>query len=135
MLYLSATRNLLWLKGLRGATMPHIGQQPNQVYEVYHETFTIESVIPVSDGEYAFQGVNDGPFNRTITGKVKYSVARSGLAASVDDLQLAEYGQTIKGVMNRYTLASSTQAVALLKKHDDVFFGGNFVALDFTRQP
>ena len=133
MLYLSATNRVVELKGLRRATMPHLGQQPNHIYEIYHETFTIDSLIRVGDGEYAFQGVNNGPFNRAITGKVRYSVAASGLVGVVDELQLAEHGQAIKGIMNRYVMASSSQATALLKKHDDVFLGGNFVALAFGR--
>jgi hypothetical protein len=132
-LYLSATKKILELKGLRRATLPHLGQQPNQLYEIYHETFKIESLILIGDGEYAFQGVNNGPFDRTITGKVRYSVAASGLVGSVDEFQLAEQGQVIKGVMNRYAMARSTQATTMLKKHDDVFFGGNYVVLDFGR--
>jgi hypothetical protein len=133
MLYLSASRKLVELKGFRRATLPYLGQQPNQSYEIYHETFTIESLIRVDAGEYAFQGVNNGPFNRAVTGKVRYSVAASGLVGSVDELQLAEHGQVFKGVMNRYVIARSVEAIALLKKHDDVFFGGNYVALDFGR--
>jgi hypothetical protein len=66
MLYLSASRKLVELKGFRRATLPYLGQQPNQSYEIYQETFTIESLIRVDVGEYAFQGVNNGAFDRAV---------------------------------------------------------------------
>jgi hypothetical protein len=129
----SATRKLLWLKGLRGATMPSIGQQRNQLYEIYHETFTSQVSHPCQRRRVCFQGVNDGPYNRAITGKVRYSIAPSGFGDRSTSCSFLKHGQTIKGIMNRYSIARSNQAVAIAQKHDDVFFGGNFVALDFDK--
>ncbi len=133
MLYLSVTKRLLEFKGLRRISVPYLGQQPENAYEIHHETFAISSIIRVSDNEYAFEGVSDGPFRRSVTGKLRYSVARSGLGGTVEEFQLDEHGQVIKGIMNRYSIAKSAQGVAMLKKYAEVFLGGNFVALDFER--
>jgi hypothetical protein len=132
MIYLSVSKRIIEFKGFRRITLPHLGQQPGNAYEVHSESFTIRSLIRVADTEYAFQGVSDGPFGRTVTGKVRYSVTTSGLVGTVEEFLLEEHGQQIKGVMNRYSMARSAPALEMLKRYAEVFLGGNYVALDFA---
>ena len=125
MMYFSPTKKLVEFKGFRSIDVPYLGQEPDDKYEFRHESFTIGSVIPIAEREYAFQAVSDGPFARTVTGKIRFSVERR-----VEEFQMDEHGQMLKGVMNRYVLARSAAARAMLKKYDDVFFGGNYVAVE-----
>ena len=46
---------------------------------------------------------------------------------------MEEHGHTVRGVINRYYLPKSELAKAIFKKHEDVFFGGNYVALEFAK--
>ncbi len=80
-----------------------------------------------------FEGVNDAPFARAVNGKVRYSVSASEPVSSVNEFQLARYGDAIAGVMTRYLLALSGWAITVLKKYHDVFFSGRYLALDFGR--
>jgi hypothetical protein len=110
-----------------------MGQEADDKYEFRCESFTIESVILVGDGEYAFQAKRGGLFPRIVTGKIRFSLAKSGLFGTIEDFRMDEQGQTLKGIMNRYVLPKSAESKAMLQKYDEVFFGGNFVALDFDK--
>ncbi len=133
MIYMSVSKRVIEFKGFRRITLPHLGQRSGNVYEIYNEAFTIQSLIRVADTDYAFEGVSNGPFGRSVTGKLRYSITKSGLVGVVEDFQLQEHGQLIKGVMNRYSVAKSVSALDMLKKYADVFLGGNYMALDFVR--
>jgi hypothetical protein len=133
MMYLSASRKVLIYNGLRRIGVPHLGQERDDLFEFKQESYTIRSLIRTDNGEYAFEAVNDGPFDRTVTGKVRYSLSKSGLFGLVDEFQMEEHGQTIKGMMNRYSLPKSAEAQRMLSKYTEVFFGGHYVALDLGK--
>jgi hypothetical protein len=133
-MYLSVSRKLIELKGLRVIEIPFLGQEIDDKYEFRFESFTIESVIPTGAGEYAFQAINNGRFARKITGKIRLVPPQGlGVSTRVEEFLMEEHGQAIEGVMNRYVLPRSVASKAMLKKYDEVFFGGNFVALDIQR--
>jgi hypothetical protein len=131
MMYVSLTRKTIQFKGLARIELPHLGQGPTTKYEFWFETFAIESIIPLAAEEYAFEAVREGPFPRRLTGKVRISVPTPGLpVGKVEDFVAQEHGTAIQGVMNRFSLVSTPAAKALLKKYDDVFFGGHYAALE-----
>lgn len=134
MMYFSPTKKVTEFQGLRRIELPYLGQEADDKYEFRHESFTIVSVIPTGEREYAFQAINHGgPFARTVTGKVRFSLQLGWIgccAGIIEEFLMDEHGQTLKGVMNRYRLPRSTASKAMLKKYDEVFFGGNYVALE-----
>ena len=131
MMYFSASKKVIKFKGIRTIEMPHIGQKPDDKYEFKSESFAITAMIPIDKLEYFFEATNTGPFARIVTGTIRFSLSKSGLSGHLEDFQMAEHGQTLRGVMNRYYLPKSEFAKTMLKKYDDVFFGGNYVALEF----
>jgi hypothetical protein len=132
LMYFSPSKKLIEFQGLRTIEMPHIGQEADDKYELKFESFVITAMSQLSKFEYAFQAKNSGPFSRTATGKIRFSVAKSGLAGQIEDFQMEEHGQTLRGVMNRYCLPKSEIAKSMFKKYDDIFFGGSYVALEFV---
>jgi hypothetical protein len=133
MVYFSVTRRVIQFKGFRRITLPHLGQQQGQNFEICIESFTIQSLIRSGNTEYAFEAVSDGPFGRSVTGKLTFAIAKSGLVGTVSDFRLEEHGQIIKGIMNRYSIAKSRPAQDMLRKYSEIFLGGNYVALDPAR--
>jgi len=133
MMYLSPEQKSLIFKGLRKISIRYLAQEPDDEYEFYQESFSLRSIIRTADGEYALEATSENAFGRTVTGKIRYSIVGSGLGRSgaVTEFRLDEHGQVMKGVMNRYALARSPEALAMLKKYDAIFFGGNYVALGF----
>jgi hypothetical protein len=129
MLYISVSRKTLLYRGLRRIPTPRVGQQKDDEFEFHQESFTLQSGSITTAGEYTFTGVNDGPSGRTVSGTLRFSVAGNATAGTATEFRLDEQGQTIKGVLNRYTLAKSPPASSMLRKFDSVFFGGNVVAL------
>ena len=132
-MYLSATKKVIDFKGLRIIELGYLGQEPDDKYEFRHESFTIGSLIAVGGGEYAFQATNDGPLDRTVTGKIRIAVGSSRINGTVQEFQMEEHGQVLKGVMNRYVLPRTPAGLTMLKKYDEIFFGGNFAAMEFAR--
>ena len=130
-MYVSAENRIISFKGLRRIHLPYLRQQADDKYEFRFEQFTLESIIRIGPREYAFQGVNQGPFDRTVTGRVRFSDERLG--ATVQEFTMEEHGQELSGVMTRYTLPKSKKATAMLKRYDEVFFGGNWVAVEPSR--
>ena len=65
-----------------------------------------------------------------VTGRIRVTVSPSGVSGRVDEFLMEEHGQSIKGVMNRYRLAQSPAAQAMRKTYNEVFLGGNVVALE-----
>jgi hypothetical protein len=133
LMYFSPSKKLIEFKGLRTIEIPHMGQEADDKYELKSESFVITAMSQISKFEYAFQARNAGPFSRMATGKIRFSVAKSGLVGQIEDFQMEEHGQTIRGVMNRYYLPRSEIAKAMFTKHDDIFFGGGYVALEFAK--
>jgi hypothetical protein len=133
LMYFSPGKKLIEFKGLRTIEIPYMGQEPDDKYELKFESFVITGMAPITTFEYAFQARNAGPFSRTVTGKIRFSVAKSGLVGQIENFQMEEHGQTISGVMNRYYLPRSEIARVMFNKHDDIFFGGNHVALEFAK--
>lgn len=133
LMYFSPTNKLIEFKGLHAIEIPHIGQESDDKYELKYESFTITAMIPTGDTEYAFQATSTGAFPRTIRGRIRFSLAKSGLVGHVEDFQMEELGKTLEGVMNRYSLPKSEDAKAMFKKHEDIFFGGNYLALEFEK--
>ena len=111
MIYLSATKRLIQFDGFRKIGLPHLGQRPENNYELHHETFQVRSMIRVADGRYAFEAISDGPFGRTVTGKIRYGYAESRRNLVIAEFQMDEHGQTIEGVMNRYSLSELDRSV------------------------
>ncbi len=130
MLYFSPSKRTIEIEGLKSISIPFLGQEPDDTYEFHHETFTLTSVIRIGDGEYAFQGTNDGPFSRMVTGRIRVTVSPTRVSGRVDEFLMEEHGQAVTGVMNTCRLAPSPAAQAMLKTYDEVFLGGNWVALD-----
>lgn len=128
MLYISATRKSILFRGLRRISTPHLGQPRGAEYEFHQEAFTLKSIVADGSG-WTFEAVNDGPSARRVTGVLRYSASKTAGVGTVSEFKLEEHGQTIKGVLNRYVLAKSSSATSLLRKFDNVFFGGNVVAL------
>ncbi|MDZ4183824.1 MAG: hypothetical protein U1D97_02455 [Desulfuromonadales bacterium] len=133
LMYFSPSKKLIEFKGLRTIEIPHMGQEADDKYELKFESFVITSMSTIGKFEYAFQARNAGPFSRMATGKIRFSVAKSGLVGQIEDFQMEEHGQTTQGVMNTYYLPRSEIAKAMFKKHDDIFFGGSYVALEFAK--
>jgi len=127
MVYISASRNQILFRGLRRIATPHPGQSGRAEYELHQETFTLKSLTPATRG-WTFEAVNDGPSARAVTGSLTYSPTRTAGVGTVTEFRLDEHGQTLKGVLNRSTLAKSSAAMSLLRRFDVVFFGGNTVA-------
>ena len=97
LLYFSPERRTIKIEGLKKISIPFLGQEPDDKYEFHHETFTLTSVIRIGDGEYAFQGTNDGPFSRMVTDRIRVTVSPSGVSGRVDEFLMEEHGQSIKG--------------------------------------
>ena len=133
MMYFSPGKKVIEFKGLRMIEFPYMGQESDDKYELKFELFAITAIKSIGKYEYTFQATNGGPFPRTATGKIRFSLTKSGLFGHVEDFQMDEHGQTLRGVMNRYYLPKTTLAKALFKKHEDVFFGGYYVALEFVK--
>lgn len=131
-IYFSPEKKVIVFSGMRTIEIPYLGQEPNDKYELKFESFTIVEMISIGKFEYAFFATNNGPFNRTVTGKIRFSIAKSGLFGIIEDFQMNEHGQTIKGVMNKYYLPKSEPAKAMLSKYEDIFFGGYYVVLEFA---
>lgn len=127
MLYISAARKSVLFRGLRRIATPHPGQARSAEYEFHQETFTLKSITPDGTG-WTFEGVNDGPSARSVTGLLRYTPSKTDGVGAVAEFKLDELGQTIKGVLNRYVMAKSPAATSLLRKFDNVFFGGNVVS-------
>lgn len=129
MLYFSPSKNKIEYKGFRAIRIPFLGQDSNDKFEIRAESFATTSVISVGDGAFAFEGVVDGPFERVVTGVLKIAIGDLGVAGTAIEFRMDEHGEIFEGVMTRYMLPSSPTAKAMLKRYDDVFWGGNFVAL------
>jgi hypothetical protein len=129
MLYVSTSRKSVVFRGLRKIAERRPGQQKNDEFEFSQDSFTIQSGSISAPGEYTFTAVNDGPSHRSVTGTLKFTATGNGTVGSATEFRLEEQGQTIKGVMTRYTLAKSTAAASMMRKLDNVFFGGNVVVL------
>ena len=128
--YFSASRGEIRFTGLRRITLKHIGQKPDDKFELFRESFIIEKLIRVTEGEYAFEAVNEGTYPRRATGTLKFKLGPSGVNGTVEGFTLEERGLTIEGVMNRYSLPTSKAATDLLAKHAAIFWGGGIVTLD-----
>lgn len=131
MVYVSVSRNQILFRGLRRIATPHPGQARSAQYELHQETFTLKTLTPAARG-WTFEAVNDGPSARAVSGVLGYSPTATSGVGTVTEFRLDEQGQTIKGVMNRMTLAKSSAATSLLRRFDVVFFGGNVVAYTDT---
>jgi hypothetical protein len=129
MLYFSPPKKTIQFKGFRVIRIPFLGQERNDKYELRAESFTATSVISVGDGEFAFEGHVDGPYERVVTGRLRIKIAAGGLTSRVVDFRMDEHGEAYSSVMTRYALAESAESKVMLKRFDEVFFGGNFVAL------
>jgi hypothetical protein len=130
-LYVSIPRRTISFHGIRPITVPYIGQDKTDQYELYKETFSLRSAIRSTNDEYAFDAVSDLT-GRTLTGRLRYVRSKVFLpAAVVVDCQFEEHGQQIKGVMNRYVLPRSPAALQMLKEFETVYLGGNAVALEY----
>lgn len=129
MLYFSSTKQKIEYKGFRMIRMPYLGQQRDDKFELRAESFATTSIISLGNGEFAFEAVVQGPFTRTVTGRMRIKIAPSTIAATVVEFRMDEHGDVYEGVMTRYTLPASAAARAMLKKYDEIFLGGNFVAL------
>jgi hypothetical protein len=129
MLYFSPAKKKIEYKGLRSIRIPYLGQESNDRFELRAESFVTTSVISLGNGEFAFEAVVQGPFERTVTGRLRIKAAPPAFAATVVEFRMDELGDLYEGVMSRYTLPASDTALAMLKKYDEIFFGGNFVAL------
>ena len=127
MVYVNGTRNSILFRGFRRIATPHPGQSRDAQFELHQETFTIKSITADGQG-WTFEGVNDGPSARRITGALRFSPAKTDGTGAVTEFKLEEHGATIKGVLNRISLAKSSAATSMLKKFDVVFFGGNVVS-------
>ena len=92
----------------------------------------MRSATPGADG-WTFEAVNDGPSGRRATGTLRFIPTKTAGVGSVIEFRLDEHGQTIKGVLNRYSLAKSKPAISLLRQFDHVFFGGNVVTYTDTK--
>ena len=132
-IYFSPNKKIIQFKGLRTIEIPYMGQEPDDKYELRFESFAITSIIPINEFEFTFYATQNGPFHRTVTGKIRFSISKSGLYGSIKDFEMDEHGQYLKGVMNRYHLPKSEASRAMFKKYEEIFFGGNFVALDFIK--
>jgi hypothetical protein len=128
MLYVSAARKSILFRGIRRIATPHLGQSRSAEFEFHQESFTLKSIVADGQG-WTFEGVNDGPSARRVTGVLRFTPSKTAGIGTVVECTLDEHGQTIKGVLNRYGLAKSAAAASLLRKFDSVFFGGNVVAL------
>src|SRR5262245_61810466 len=126
LLYISASRKSILFRGLRRIATPHLGQPRNAEFEFHQESFTLKSFVAEADG-WTFEAVNDGPSARRVTGVLRYTPSKTAGVGTVIECKLEEHGQTIKGVLNRYVIAKSSAATSLLRKLDNVFFGGNVV--------
>jgi hypothetical protein len=125
-----ASRTIVFM-GLRAVRSgPGAAEEANARFHVYRDAYTIRSAIRSGPTEYAFEAINENLFGRTLTGKLQYAVAESGLVAGIVDCQFDEYGHTIRGVMNRYSPARSNLARALLERFDRIDFGQDYVGLD-----
>jgi hypothetical protein len=129
MLYFSPAKQKIEFKGFRAIRLPYLGQDRNDKFELRAESFATTSVISLGSGEFAFEATVEGPFPRTVTGRIRIKVAPSAVAATVVDFEMSEHGDVYEGIMTRYTLPTTTAGRAMLQKFDEVFFGGNFVAL------
>jgi hypothetical protein len=130
MMYFSVPRMAIEFKGIKRIELAHLGQEANDKYEFASESFTIWSIKPTRQGEYVFEAVRDGAFARTANGTIRFAIPRSGVSGSIEYFHLEEHGQQIQGAMNQYTLPTLPIARDLLKKFDEIFFGG-YVALEF----
>lgn len=129
MMYVSQSRKTIRFEGLSRIDVPHLGQAPGHRYEFRFETFRIQSFFSTGPGEFTFEAVREGTFPRRLTGKLRLSASGALPAADIDAFVADEHGEAIRGVMNRFSLASSPPAEAMLEKYDEVFFGG-YVALE-----
>lgn len=129
MLYISASRKSVLFRGLRRIATPHLGQPRGAEYEFHQESFTVKSIVAEADG-WTLEGVNDGLSARRMTATLRYAPSKTAGVGTVVECKLEEHGQTIKGVLNRYVVAKSSAATSLLRKLDNVFFGGNVVSYD-----
>lgn len=127
MVYINAARSSILFRGFRRIATPHPGQSRDAEFELHQETFTIKTIT--SDGQgWTFDGVNDGPSARRIAGSLRYSPTKTAGSGAVTEFKLEEHGQTIKGVLNRLSLAKSSAATSMIRKFDVIFFGGNLVS-------
>jgi len=127
MVYLNGSRNSVLFRGFRRIATAHPGQSRDAQFELHQETFTIKSIV--SDGQgWTFEGVNDGPSGRRVSGSLRFAPTKTAGSGSVTEFKLEEHGQTIKGVLNRISLAKSSAATSMLKRFDVIFFGGNLVS-------
>ena len=127
MVYVSPSRNSILFRGLRRIAQAHVGQSRDAQYEFHQESFKITTVQPDGQG-WSFEGANDGPSGRKMTGVLRYSPTKTAGIGTITEFRLEEHGQQIKGVLNRYSLAKSSAATSLLRRFDVVFFGGNVVS-------
>jgi hypothetical protein len=126
MLYISAGRKTVLFRGIRRIATPHLGQSRHAEFEFHQESFTIGTLTAV-EGGWTFTAVNDGPSKRAAQGSLRFAATKTAGVGTVAAFTLDEMGQTIKGVLNRYTLAKSSSATSLIRRFDAVFFGGNVV--------
>jgi hypothetical protein len=126
MLYISGARKTILFRGLRRIATPHLGQPRSAQFEFHQESFTIHSLAPDGSG-WTFEGVNDGPSGRRVTGQLRYTPSKTAGVGTVAAFRLEEHGQTIRGVLNRTSLAASSTATSMLRRFEAVFFGGNVV--------
>jgi hypothetical protein len=132
MIYFSPNKKIIQFKGLRKIEIPYMGQEPDDKYELRFESFAITSIIPINEFEFTFYATKNSPFHRTLTGKIIFSISKSGLYGSIKDFEMDEHGGKLQGVMNRYYLPKSESCKSMFKKYEEVFFGGNYLALDFS---
>jgi hypothetical protein len=129
MLYFSPPKDKIEYKGLRSIHIPYLGQEANDKFEFRAESFATTSVINLGDGEFAFEAIVQGPVPREVTGRLRIKITPSAVAATVVEFRMDEHSEVFDGVMTRYTLPASSASREMLKKYDEIFFGGNFVAL------
>ncbi len=132
MLYFTLSKGMIEFRGFRAIGFPYQGQEADDKYEIHFETFVIESLIPVGDLEYAFQARSNKSL-RTVSGKIKVSLRQSKLNGKLDGFHMEEHGERLRGVMNRYSLPKSEASKIMFGKYNEVFWGNNYVALDFLK--
>ena len=76
-IFFSGAERRLQFEGLQRVALPPPGQQPNDRFYIVTDTFTLNTTIRTSDGEYAFQGTNNNWYGRTISGKIR--IASQGI--------------------------------------------------------
>jgi hypothetical protein len=129
MLYFAPVKSKVEFKGFRAIRLPFLGQEEDDKFELRAESFKTTSVVSVGDGEFIFEALVDGPFEHRVTGRLQVKIAPNGVTGRVVSFRMDEHGDAYAGIMTRYSLPRSAAAKAMLKRYDEVFFGGNMVAL------